>query len=140
MLAGSIYTSFGIREGMHLHLAREIVVQTAPTGVALVLFPSACLQSKGEHSSFDELQALVRDIRPRRLIPTVNSEPWAEKSHMMWAISGNGVQCVSRIVLKKIKSGRKLGTVGSLGELAQCGAIYKAHISKGPGATGNTRE
>ena len=70
---------FGILEGMHLHLTHEIVVQSTPTGVAFGLFPSACL--KGEHSSFDELQAFVRDIRPRRLIPTVNSEPWAEKTH-----------------------------------------------------------
>ena len=34
----------------------------------------------GEHSSFDELQALVRDIRPRRLVPTVNSESSAAKA------------------------------------------------------------
>ena len=81
LLADSTYMRFGTREGMHLHLTHEIVVQTTPTGVAFGLFPSACLQSEGEHSSFDELQALVRDIRPRRLIPTVNSEPWAEKTH-----------------------------------------------------------
>lgn len=36
-----------------------------------------------EHSSFDELQALVRDIRPRRLIPTVNSETRESKERMM---------------------------------------------------------
>ena len=34
----------------------------------------------GEHSSFDELQALVRDIRPKRLVPTVNSESSAAKA------------------------------------------------------------
>ena len=38
------------------------------------------LGTVGEHSSFDELQALVRDIRPRRLVPTVNSESFAAKA------------------------------------------------------------
>lgn len=34
-------------------------------------------RARGEHSSFDELQALVRQLRPKRLIPTVNSAPRA---------------------------------------------------------------
>ena len=36
-----------------------------------------------EHSSFDQLQSLVRELKPKRLVPTVNSESREGRERMM---------------------------------------------------------